>query len=210
MGEVPIDIQRHLVVATRVNPNARRIRGRRIQVRAWNSKLESEIQGLPPQGAVEIAASHLFGLFRNLRLLENARAIALSLKAARLQQNATPEGLRDSDSQEIESALRRARNEIMERSDNIMTNRIEGGRGTVIRVETAYGVINAALAAPIIDFARNIWDSKSVGNAFGVLRDLDAQLDSWNEEPSQKESGKIALPCGVQFSFPETFESQGR
>ena len=81
VNDSPIAIPRHLVLATRVNPNAVYPRTRRIQVRAWNSTDDSIHPGLPPEAAVDIAAAHLFGLFRNLRLPENARAVALSVQS---------------------------------------------------------------------------------------------------------------------------------
>jgi len=41
-----IDIPRHVVVATRVNPNAKRDRARRLQVRTWNRAVTPQA-GLP-------------------------------------------------------------------------------------------------------------------------------------------------------------------
>jgi len=75
----PIIIPRHLVIATRVNPNAIRDRNRRLQVRAWN-KAEDSISAAPPDAVADIVAAQLFGFFRNLRLRETARAIALSVQ----------------------------------------------------------------------------------------------------------------------------------
>src|SRR5262249_43986509 len=71
----PLTINRHLVVATRVNPNGWRPTTRRIQIRAWNSTSEPDSL-LPFEALLDVAAAHLFGLFRNLRLHENAQAIA--------------------------------------------------------------------------------------------------------------------------------------
>ena len=74
----PLPIPRHIVIATRVNPNATLPKTRRLQVRAWNSS-EARTRGSnQSDAAVEIAAAHLFGFFRNLRLYQNARAIALA------------------------------------------------------------------------------------------------------------------------------------
>ena len=77
----PVPIPRHLVIATRVNPNAKRRGSRRIQLRAWNSVEESLSSILPREAAPEIAVAHLFGLFRSLRLEDNARALALSARS---------------------------------------------------------------------------------------------------------------------------------
>ena len=76
-----ITVPRHLVVATRVNPNAANASTRRLQIRAWNRKEELSIEHrLPPEAAVDIASAHLFGMFRALRLRENALALALSVQ----------------------------------------------------------------------------------------------------------------------------------
>ena len=56
----PIQIPRHIVVATRVNPNAERPNTRRLQVRAWN-KAEEVNTSLPPNVAPDIVAAQLFG-----------------------------------------------------------------------------------------------------------------------------------------------------
>jgi hypothetical protein len=80
VDDSPIAIPRHLVVATRVNPNAARPRTRRIQLRAWNHTENSAQSRVSRNAAVDIAAAHVFGLFRNLRLRDNARAIALSVQ----------------------------------------------------------------------------------------------------------------------------------
>jgi hypothetical protein len=75
-----IVVPRHLVVATRVNPNAVKASTRRLQIRAWNRNEElGQEHRLPPEAAVDVASAHLFGMFRALRLRENALALALSV-----------------------------------------------------------------------------------------------------------------------------------
>jgi len=74
-----ITIPRHLVVATRCNPNAFRPRTRRLQVRAWNSNSDT----LPHDTDVllEVVSAYYSGLCRNLGLLANLRALQLSASA---------------------------------------------------------------------------------------------------------------------------------
>lgn len=71
--------QRHMVVATRCNPNALRQRSRRLQVRAWNSSSNT----LPHDSEVmlEIASAFYSGLCRNLGLWANLQALQLSVSA---------------------------------------------------------------------------------------------------------------------------------
>ncbi|MBO7750212.1 hypothetical protein [Burkholderia pseudomallei] len=115
-GGTNIPISRHIVVATRVNPNAKRKLTRRLQVRAWNSSV-------PPTptdsgGAeIEVMAAHLYGLCRNLSLFRNADAIAA---ASWLRGRAQ---LRDGDWQRLTSANEAADEELRRR--NV---RPEGGR----------------------------------------------------------------------------------
>ena len=73
-------VPRHLVIATRVNPNATSARARRIQVRAWNNAESPNEPLLGADGAIEIVAANLFGLFKGLGLRQNALAIALSVQ----------------------------------------------------------------------------------------------------------------------------------
>ncbi len=65
-------VPRHLVIATRVNPNATSVRARRIQVRAWNNAEGPTEPLLGADGAIEIVAANLFGLFKGLGLRQNA------------------------------------------------------------------------------------------------------------------------------------------
>lgn len=77
---VPVPVPRHIVAATRVNPNARKATTRCLHVRGWNSA-DRQPPEPPPQLAVEIAAAHLFGLCLSLGLVENAAALAAGVEA---------------------------------------------------------------------------------------------------------------------------------
>lgn len=72
---IPIQIDRHLVVATRSCPDGVRQSTRCLEIRAWNSQDEIVSQA-PRIAAVEVAATHLFGLCRNLGLRANAEGLA--------------------------------------------------------------------------------------------------------------------------------------
>jgi hypothetical protein len=76
-----VEVLRHLVVATRVNPNAMKASTRRLQIRAWNRRRQPSPETQLPLGAyVDIASAHRFGIFRALRLRENVLALALSVQ----------------------------------------------------------------------------------------------------------------------------------
>ncbi|WP_420128146.1 hypothetical protein [Longimicrobium sp.] len=75
-----VPVPRHIVAATRVNPNARKATTRCLHIRGWNSA-DRQPPEPPPQLAVEIAAAHLFGLCLSLGLVENAAALAAGVEA---------------------------------------------------------------------------------------------------------------------------------
>ncbi len=104
----PVHISRHLVIATRVSPNASRDTTRRLQIRAWNS--EEAVSNKDTNTAeLEVIAAHLHGLCQNLGLFRNADAIA---RAARLRNGSTRtinddlmEILRDDAAEELHSRM---------------------------------------------------------------------------------------------------------
>jgi hypothetical protein len=127
----PISVARHLVVATRINPNALGERARRLQVRAWNQNQQSDLPGLPLDAGIEIEAAHLFGLFSAVGLRQNALAIALSTEAR--ARNRTDRAARDvryrvSDAADAELRERAAR----------FTNQTQSAR---FFIETPFGSI---------------------------------------------------------------------
>ena len=104
-----VPIARHIVIATRVNPNARREKTRRLQVRGWNS----EVPVAPAEtGAaeIEVMAAHLYCLCYNLGLFRNASAIA---EATRLRERST---IRDSERQHLATANVAADEELQTRN----------------------------------------------------------------------------------------------
>ncbi|MCA7982093.1 hypothetical protein LGM57_37780 [Burkholderia cepacia] len=70
-----VPIARHLVIATRINPNAILEKTRRLQVKAWNSSISAPTDDLE-LAKLEVIAASLFGICRNLDLIDNANAIA--------------------------------------------------------------------------------------------------------------------------------------
>lgn len=71
-----ISIPRHLVVATRCNPNAVRPKTRRLQIRAWNSN--DDPPSVEQDVLLEVASACYAGLCRNLGLWDNLRALQIA------------------------------------------------------------------------------------------------------------------------------------
>jgi hypothetical protein len=123
-----IRIPRHIVIATRVNPNATKVKTRRIQLRAWNKREEPERPELPAEAAVLISAAHLFGLFKGLRLPNNAAAIALAVSARR-------NGFTDKQIEHIQQASESAEQELLRRTQQ---ENVQTGAGTAAQVVARY------------------------------------------------------------------------
>ncbi|WP_176045120.1 hypothetical protein [Burkholderia sp. BCC1644] len=75
----PVHISRHIVIATRVSPNASRDTTRRLQIRAWNSE-KTVLNRDTNTVEFEVIAAHLHGFCQNLGLYKNADAIALATR----------------------------------------------------------------------------------------------------------------------------------
>jgi hypothetical protein len=110
----PIRVPRHLVVATRINPNAKKKATRCLQLRGWNSA-----DTLPPEPpaplVVEVAAAHLFGLCVNLGLWWNARAIALGVEARSMRAGQSESSGRTLDN--LLTTAAKAEHELREQTD---------------------------------------------------------------------------------------------
>jgi hypothetical protein len=198
-----IEIPRYVVIATRVNANAKTRRARRLQLRAWNRRNKltepSEFAG----AAVEIAAAHLFGFFRGLHLPENATAIALSVQMRAAAREGT---LAKKIREDVYRASQLADRELSERSQspNTQTNIQES---TMVSIETEFGPIQVRVAEPVITLSRKLRTAESPASAAAALQEADSHLDAW-EQSRQRASleQRIAiLPFGAEVHFPERF-----
>jgi hypothetical protein len=197
-------IPRHLVVATRVNLNAANQLTRRIQIRAWNRKNETEELRLPSELAIEVATAHLFGLFRGLGLRENARALALSVQARTEIREHRLLGSTRGNAERLSKLA----------DDELRTHTRKPDAGANIRIaaevsiETELGTVYVELAEPIITFAHKLRQAESQDAAAAALREADSQLDVWrfSRQAASREAGRIVLPFGVELRLPRGFE----
>jgi hypothetical protein len=182
---------RHLVVATRVNPNAARRPTRRIQVRAWNRTEEQ--QNIPPSGVADVAAAHLFGLFNNLRLRENARAIALSVQ---IRSEANNERARRRTEEQLHSTLDRAQAEWRDRTEARKTAR---GIAAISVIEASFGAIEIEIAEPVFALAHKLQQAETGESAASAIADADQKLDAWRDSTAGKEHEpeRRALATGI-------------
>jgi hypothetical protein len=193
-----IAIQRRLVVATRVNPNAVRGTTRRIQVRAWNRQNPVK-KSLPPSAIVELVSAHLFGLFRGLHLPYNALAIANSLRVryAQLVNKPPP------DETKTKAILREAESELEQLTRPAGPLQID----RVVTMQTELGVVEVHIADPLIKLLRSLQSERDVQRAATVVRRADALLDQWRQRSARHRNGgrTVILPFGVWVNFPQEF-----
>jgi hypothetical protein len=197
----PIQVSRHMVVATRVNPNGVRLKTRRLQVRAWN-KADEQTTPLPPEVAPNIIAAHLFGFFLNLGLYETARAISLSV----ITRDQVRRDLFD-----IETS--RGRDDSIAASEDELQSRtmpsspaIPGFTSRVL-VGTTLGQVEVAIATPTIDLTRHLREARSFDECYPVIREADSQLDRWNAQRVDRADKvrTVVLPFGAELTFPENW-----
>lgn len=187
-------IPRHLVIATRVNPNSTRERARRLQLRAWNHKVEVNKTTLSPEAAADIVTAHLFGLFRGLHFRENAIAMALSVQSRTAYRD-----------QSLTDAMRDQMNRAFDRADKELLSRAEQGR---IGLETEFGLIKVELSEPLITLTTKLRIAENPDFASTVLQEADTQLDRWQNERQSADdiSGITVLPFGMSVHLPDGFE----
>jgi hypothetical protein len=199
-----LTVARHLVIATRINPNAVNQRTRRIQIRAWNNNTEVEESGLASAAAVEIVAAHLFGLFRGLGLPEYARAIAVSSQVRAESRDRHPT---DADRRAIRQRLELAESELGRRARRPVETP-DAPVDAQIPIDTEFGPIEVDLSMPLMTLARNLCVAETSEAADEVVRVADSQLNAW--EPSRRsathELRRVVLPFGVELRVPPEFE----
>jgi hypothetical protein len=170
-----------------------------MQVRAWN-QADQHVQQLPPAAAVEIAAAHLFGLFRGLRMPQNALAIALSVQ----ERQDVQIGRRRPDRMQDERAdlSERAEGELRER---IRPTHANGGETSV---DTELGTITVRLAEPLLMLARELREARATETAIAALRSADLAIDEWQSSRSREPEayGTVRLLSGVELRVPDSFE----
>jgi hypothetical protein len=197
----PIRVPRHIVVATRVNPNAKQPSTRCLQVRAWNSN-HVETEGLPLEAAAEIASAHLFGLFRNLGLRENARALAASVSArARSIARAVD---RSTIRQQLAQLRARADKEL-NAVRNIALSQ-DPDMPITLRYPTEFGDVLIEIDVATKSIAAELMTCDDPAAAADVMAQSTSRFEKWDNPEVNQEAGDIVLPSGIRVRFPAQFE----
>jgi hypothetical protein len=205
-----IVVPRHLVIATRVNPNAANAETRRLQIRAWNRKEQLSAENrLPPEAAVDIASAHLFGMFRALRLRGNAVSLALSvqLRAERRQEEAAM--LLEADRErETEALLHDSRSRAhAELSDRRRQTSKAGGTSVVVTsIDTDRGTVEVEIAEALLVLAEKLQEAPTEEQAALALHKADAELERLEQQRGTQPDGHERLgPIGLEIRLPDAF-----
>jgi len=190
-----LKIPRHIVIATRSNPNAIFPKTRRLQVRAWNSALEPSEPGLP-QLATEIVSAHLFGLFRNIGLLENARAISYSVRA-RAESNI---GVAASSAwnETLEQFCKRADSELKQMTDP----HPDAHDSRMRQIDTELGRVSMEISEATISLASKISLSDTEDEAISAITEANSQLEDWEDSQTKIGEEETLLPSGIRVRLP--------
>jgi hypothetical protein len=207
-----VTVPRHLVIATRVNPSAVNAQTRRLQIRAWNRKegLSPE-HHLPPEAAVDIASAHLFGMFRALRLRENAVALALAVqvRAEIRRRHELGTLLLEEDGQReteglLQDARARAHAELAVRTQG--TSKLGGTRVAVASIDTDRGTVAVEIAEPLLALATNLQQAPAEDEAILALQRADTELERLerrrNADPNRHDGRG---PIGLEIRLPDGF-----
>ena len=201
---ITLSVPRHIVVATRVNPNTIRGGTRRLQIRAWNSVEEQATPLLPDEAAVEIVAAHLFGLFRNLRLRENAEALAASVQTR-------AESLLHSDLNKRRSILEHLR-ETADSELEILTHShredSDYWTGRNLELEMDFGTVSIEISSATLSLAAKLSLSVTKDEAMKALREESERLKAWDSSQRQKDDTGVVLGSGVRARFRRNTVSQ--
>jgi hypothetical protein len=199
VNDIQMTIPRHIVIATRVNPNAVARYSRRLQVRAWNKADESTRVPVPREAMIDIVAAHLFGLFMNLRLRETARAIALSVQLRAVNQHpnlfARSVAAQDEAIHQSESELRLKMTGVPKQA---------GDASVILSIDTDHGNIEVAIAAPTINVVRQLCQAQTSDQFDSILADSDRLIARWvaDRRKQSVQRGSIVLSVGAEITFP--------
>mgnify|MGYP000225449773 CR=1 FL=1 len=177
-------ISRHLVVATRCNPNGVRERSRRIQVRAWNSRSNDSTSAADQATLLEVLSAHYFGLCRNLGLHSNLRSLRLAI----LLRKKSISKLRDKSAQlrdelaQLRDELAQLQKEADQEIERRNVSRRPDYRDADFSIEHDMGAVDIQLAPQAIMIIRALRSGDEPDKLFGSLSQTLHQLNKWFDE----------------------------
>lgn len=186
---------RNIVVATRIEPNAKTPRGRRVQIRAWNSA-DPPARGLPAAAVTEVVGAHLFGLFKNLHMGEVAEAIAESV-------NSFGDKFSERSPRDPQSGERIRDVGLAVLADLEQTNGSRDQRVFRRYFTSEVGDVFADLETPLVDIAKDFIKARREDQFESAIRRADGQLDEIDSADRTKADERPRRTAGVTVQIPE-------
>lgn len=208
-GDEQFEPHRHIVIATRVNPNAKSPKTRRIQIRAWNS---DERREAPSSSAVaQVVTAALYGLTKNLGLEHSATALALSARwrrgdplntAFRGPDESAPSSV---NRQELERARQASRTELGESGGTAATRKVS------VQTGSDRGNIEVELMPALVRLIDALCVATTDSFAAEAVARSEAELERWDAEEvfTDRRGRHRASPMGLLFRFPDEGRPRG-
>jgi hypothetical protein len=180
----PVVIPRHIVVATRCNPNAIQERSRRLQIRGWNSQSTTlaENQNL----LIEVVSAHYSGLCRNLGLWRNLNALKLAVEVRNTRNRETSVHL----------------NKIVQEADTELEKvgdwRPVGEGNAYFSIETDLGRIHVQITKHALSIMCAIRSSAPIKDLVSLIDKDGLELTRWYSEMTAQY--KDAVEIGIDRS----------
>jgi hypothetical protein len=197
-----VRIDRHIVVATRVNPNASTASGRRLQLRAWNSDEGSDEVEFAPPAVTDMVSAHMFGVMRAARMVEVARALAHGAEWRALRARRRSPELVGRHSAIVE----RARSELDARQ--ALASIVEGSQSpvSIVRIpfERESAVVEVRLDETLLRLARALCTADDYDEAADAVKEADSELDQ-RLQPSIGEFGEVF--DGIEVEIRHRFDA---
>lgn len=176
--------QRHIVIATRVNPAGP---DRLLRIKGWNQQQPDDSDAFAP-ALSEVVSAHLFGLYAGLGLSSISRQLAFAVFRRATQKHRANLRWKELANQHPET-------------DGPITPE---GLPEQITINAGEDTVLVDLSAPLRRLTLELSHIDRQDEAFKAVREADMALDEWWEVHRLRSSSAIVtLPCGIRVRFPE-------
>jgi len=173
-----VAISRHIVVATRCNPNAVREKTRRIQIRAWNSKSNEFAESVDNALLLELLSAHYFGICRNLGLKKNQKSLSLAV-SYRHDPNSVSQD-------ELNKLVQDAEVEFGECIDE----QSDTGQEAYFSIEHERGKIHIQLSSQAMMMIRNLRSGGGLDEIFSTIIQSLNEINDWFNKANLQYEGE--------------------
>ncbi len=180
----PLTPQRHIVIATRVNPSGP---DRVLRIKAWNHQEPDDSDAFAP-ALPEVVCAHLFGLYAGLGLSNISRQLAFAV---------------------FQRATRKYRanlrwRELAKERPETHGAAAPDGLPEQIAIHAGEDTVLVDLSAPLRRLTLELSKIDRQEEALKAIREADEALDEWWELHRQPSSpSTVTLPFGIRVRFPE-------